>query len=99
MNTSNGFNGTYTLGAAIGTTAPTVNISKTGIELKEDADITIGGVSLLNTIKNIESRLAILKPSKELEADWDELKRLGDEYRALEKEILEKMESWNILKK
>ncbi len=53
----------------------------------------------MESIRNIESRLAILKPAPELEAEWDELKRLGDEYRALESEIREKMKTWDVLKK
>lgn len=70
------------------------------IELNGDrADLVINGVSLKDTLTAIESRLAILKPAAELEAEWAELKRLGDEYREMEKEIREKMKSWDILKK
>ena len=65
----------------------------------EKADIFMNGVSLKDTLASIESRLAILKPDVALEAEWEELKRLGDEYRKLEKEINEKVRTWDILKK
>ena len=64
-----------------------------------DADIVVNGVSLMGAIRKIEERLAILHPAEALEADWAELKRLGDEYRALEAEIRKKMEVWETLKK
>jgi len=54
---------------------------------------------LKDTIQNIEKRLAILHPNKELENSWEELKALGERYRELEKDILEKEKIWDILKK
>ncbi len=98
LSTTAGFNGTYTIAPA-NTGNESVNISKAGLEIKGNADIVVNGVSLMESIRNIESRLAILRPSTELEAEWEELKRLGDEYRSLEKEIREKMAAWEILKK
>ena len=64
----------------------------------EKADIVLNGVSLKDTLAALESRLAILKPSVAIEAEWEELKRLGDEYRKLEQEIKEKMKTWDTLK-
>lgn len=69
----------------------------TDIEVK--SDIKIKGVSLSETLAKIEERLAILKPNTELEHRWEILKKLGDEYRKLEKEILEKEAILDILKK
>jgi len=91
----------YTTSASWNGTSSAVNISQSAkVELKgEDADIIINGMSLTATLKAIESRLAILKPAVELEAEWDELKRLGDEYRKLEEEIRAKMKTWDTLKK
>jgi hypothetical protein len=54
---------------------------------------------LRESIENIEKRLAILHPNKELENSWEELKALGERYRELEKDILEKEKIWDILKK
>lgn len=64
----------------------------------EDADITINGRSLLNVISNIEERLAILRPNTELEQEWDELKELGDRYRALENRIKDQIKTYETLK-
>ena len=64
-----------------------------------DGDIKIKGKSLSEAIENIEKRLAILHPNEKLEEKWEELKALGERYRELEKDILEKEEIWKILKK
>lgn len=70
-----------------------------GLHLTEGADITIGNISLMNTLNTINSRLAILQVNPELEEKWEELKEIGERYRELEKEILDKEKVWNILKK
>ena len=74
-------------------------INKEGsISLKgEKADIDINGVSLMATLKRIEERINLLTVNTELEAEWDELRDLGDQYRALEQRIKDKMETWNRL--
>jgi len=63
----------------------------------DDADIQINGISLTNVLKNIEQRLNILRPNAELETEWDQLKKLGEQYRALEAELTEKSLMWNKL--
>ena len=75
-----------------------VNINDKGIDMKADADLVIGGKSIKKMLEAIEVKLAILEPNLKLESEWEELKRLGNEYRALEKEIQEKMKTWDILK-
>ena len=62
-------------------------------------DIKFDGKSLKDVLDNLERRLAILHPNPKLEEKWEELKALGDRYRELEKEILEKEKMWAILKK
>jgi len=78
------------------------NLSNT-LQVNGDAnfegDIKIQGKSLNETLKNIEERLAILRPNPELEEKWDNLKELGRMYRELEAEIIEKQKIWDILKK
>jgi hypothetical protein len=70
------------------------------IELKGDqADILINGVSLNATLKGIQDRLCMLQPNTALEAEWDQLRELGKQYRKLEAELLEKQRAWDILKK
>lgn len=63
----------------------------------ENADIFIDGVSLKNTLQGINDRLAILQVNPELEAEFDELHALGEQYRALERKLLEKKAVWNAL--
>ena len=65
----------------------------------EDADIIIDGMSLRKTLQGLNDRLAILQISPELEAEFDELHALAEQYRALEKKLLEKKAVWETLKK
>ena len=65
----------------------------------DDADVVINGKSLTDTLLALEQRLNILVPNSELETEWTELKRLGDRYRKLEKELVEKSRMWQALQK
>jgi hypothetical protein len=64
----------------------------------EGADIEVNGVSLIDMIRRVEDRLNILTPNPELEADWDELRAIGEQYRRLEQHIKEKQATWDRLK-
>jgi hypothetical protein len=64
-----------------------------------DADIEVNGESLMNIIRRMEQRLNLLTPNKELEAEWDQLRELGDQYRALEQKLTEQGKMWDTLKK
>lgn len=64
-----------------------------------EGDIKIKGVSLDDRLNAIEERLGILRPNNDLEGKWEKLKKLGEEYRKLEKEILEGENIWDMLKK
>jgi hypothetical protein len=69
------------------------------MELKGDgADLTINGKSLKDWMERVEERLNILTPNPELEKEWDDLRRLGERYRKLEKKCQEKAEMWSKLK-
>ena len=96
IDTTAGFNGTYTTATA--TTPYTFNnggaLSITG----ENADIEMNGKSMKSWMEKVEERLAILEPNEKLEAEWAELKELGEQYRAKERELKEKARVWNILK-
>jgi len=63
------------------------------------ADVTINGISLNETLKTIQERLNILVPNSKFEKEWDELKKLGEQYRKLEAELEEKSRMWTALKK
>jgi len=62
-----------------------------------DADIKINGESLMATLRGIQDRLNILRPNQELEAEWDQLRVLGEQYRKLEQELEEKSQVWAAL--
>jgi len=64
-----------------------------------NADITINGVSLMATLKLIQDRLNMLHPNPALENEWDQLRELGEQYRKLEAELVEKQRAWEILKR
>ena len=73
------------------------NLSGTLEVRGENADILINGKSLCSAISNIEKRLGILQVNPELEAEFAELKKLGEQYRVLEKELQEKQKVWQKL--
>ena len=64
-----------------------------------EGEVIVQGVKLADRLDKIEERLGILRPNSDLEGKWEKLKALGDEYRALEKDILEKEKIWDLLKK
>jgi hypothetical protein len=86
------------------TTSPyTINtvpsIMKVEVDAEFHGDVRIKGVNLSDRLDTIEERLGILRPNHDLEGRWEELKELGEQYRQLEKEILEKEHVWDLLKK
>jgi hypothetical protein len=91
--------GGFTMGNTY--TAPwfTQNAASTKITLDgEDADIVVNGSSLVKAIDAIQQRLNCLQVNPKLEKEWNELKALGDQYRKLEQEILDKQATWDRLK-
>ena len=76
-----------------------VTIQKGNLQLHEDADIKIGGRSLMKTLDDMLERLAILETNSKLEAEFDELREVGNRYRMLEQELKEKLKTWEILKR
>ena len=64
----------------------------------DKADLDINGKSLRGWMEKVEERLNILTPNPELEKEWDDLRRLGERYRKLEKKCKEKAEVWKKLK-
>ena len=63
----------------------------------EDADIEINGISLKQTLHNLQERMAILEPNPALEAEFKELRELRQKYIQLERNLLEKKEMWDTL--
>ena len=74
----------------------TVHITNDTVHIKgENADLLINDKSMKTWMEKVEERLNILTPNPELEKEWDELCRLGERYRKLEKKCKEKADMWN----
>jgi hypothetical protein len=69
-------------------------ISLTG----NNADVEVNGWSLVAAVKRIEERLGLFQPNPKLEAEWEDLKALAEQYRKLEQHIKDKQATWDRLK-
>jgi hypothetical protein len=77
------------------------NLYDNSLRVNGDAEITgklkVHGQDIGDILNKIEQRLAILRPNPELESRWDELRELGERYRALEADLTEKELMWSKL--
>ena len=86
----------YTIGTG---TAGYGNVQAGKVHIQGDnADLVIGDKSMKAWMEQVEERLNILTPNPEMEKDWDDLRRLGERYRKLEKKCREKADMWKKLK-
>ena len=88
---------------SIYTSASTWTNSSPGqIHVKGDAvfegNITWQDRDMREWFESVESRLAILQPNVRLEAEWEELAQLRQQYIELERQLLEKQQVFDILK-
>lgn len=92
--------GTGGVGWNLNTTIAPAELSQAGkMSLNgSNADVEINGKSMKAWMEKVEERLNILTPNPELEKEWDDLRRLGERYRKLEKKCKEKAEVWKKLK-
>jgi hypothetical protein len=97
--TYTGAPGTLTSAGGNWTTYNQPSIMKVECDAEFNGEVTIRGVKLDDRLTAIEERLGILRPNNDLEGKWDKLKALGEEYRRMEKEILEGEKIWATLKK
>lgn len=74
--------------------APSNRLTLTG----DDADIEINGESVMGVLREIRDRLGIIQVSEAMEAEWDELRQLREQYEAKLAECREKSEAWEALK-
>lgn len=72
-----------------------VHISEKGLDLPEDADISIGGVSLKKTLEDLARRVEILVPDPALEREYEELRQARENYDR----VREKLEMLEVLRK
>ena len=99
-NVTIGAGGPFTFSAGTNNNQPWLNTNASSkIKLDgADADIEINGISLLKTMQEIQSRLNLLQPNTALEAEWEELRELGKQYRQLEQQIKDKQATWDRLR-
>ena len=97
--TYTGAPGTLTSAGGNWTTYNQPSIMKVECDAEFKGEVTIKGVKLDDRLTAIEERLGILRPNNDLEGKWEKLKALGEEYRRMEKEILEGEDIWATLKK
>ena len=96
--TNNTTTGSFTIGANYSAVGSTIEQGGKMSLRGDKADLDINGKSLKDWMEKVEERLNILTPNPELEKEWDELRRLGERYRRLEKKCQEKAEVWKKLK-
>ena len=78
-----------------------INISGTAKisgDAEIDGDLIVKGENITELLEDIKDRLVILRPNKELESRWDQLRELRQQYMEMERDILEKEEILRILK-
>lgn len=75
-------------------TSPSSKITLNG----DNADIEINGESVVGMLKEIRDRLNIIQVSEIMEAEWDELRALREQYEAKLAECREKSRAWDALK-
>jgi hypothetical protein len=90
--------GNYTISGSTFTSPSTIKINTDGIQMEKGTDIKIGDSSLSEVLAKLEERLNILHHNHKLEDKWESLRELGNQYRELEKELIEKEKMWKILK-
>ncbi len=64
-----------------------------------EGNITWQDRDMREWFESVESRLAILHPNLELEAEWSELAELRTRYVELERQLLAKQRTFDILRK
>jgi hypothetical protein len=84
---------TYSFSDLSITQTPSAKITLTG----DDADIEINGESVVSMLREIRDRLNILQVSAEMEAEWNELRALREQYEAKLAECREKSLAWQAL--
>lgn len=79
------------------------DIKSNAIHVNGDAvfkgNITWQDRDMREWFESVESRLAILRPNPDLEAEWSELAELRQRYVELERDIIAKQQLFDILKK
>jgi len=94
---------TYTTATGAGNWATNITVDpyytkKPKVEIT-DKDLVIDGLSLRDFMHAVNERMAIMVPNPKLEQEFEELRALADQYRELERKLLEQKEMWETLKR
>lgn len=76
-----------------------ISITDFPANTKQSEDLIVAGKSMKKFMDSVEERLALLEPNKELEEEFEQLKKLGNKYRKLEAKLKDRMQTWDLLKK
>lgn len=96
---SGGTGGTWAAASAHTPTNLSVESSGTVKLSGKNPDILIGDISLKETLAGIQQQLGILQSNKGLEARWEKLRKIKEEYDACVADLVEKETMWNELKR
>jgi hypothetical protein len=66
--------------------------------LNVDGEFILNGVSVDARLEKLEDYFGIIHTNSKLEDRWEDLKKLGEEYRKLEAHLLKKEQVWAKLK-
>jgi hypothetical protein len=76
---------------------------RSSLQIKGDTNIegnlVVQGTNITEILRSIQSQLGLLVPNPQMEAEFDRLRELGDQYRKLEALLKEQKQVWDILKK
>ena len=66
--------------------------------LNVEGEFILNGVSVDKRLQKLEDYFGIIQTNSKLEDRWEDLKKLGEEYRKLEAHLLKKEQVWAKLK-
>jgi hypothetical protein len=92
---ANGSNSWITSAISNGITYNDLNVDHT---LKVEGEFILNGVSVNKRLQKLEDYFGIIQTNSKLEDRWEDLKKLGEEYRKLEAHLLRKEQVWAKLK-
>ena len=93
-----GQSGQYVVSTSSSAWSQNLTIQGKLLQMEESADIKFGDASLMETLREIRSQLAMLTPDPKLEAEFEELKACAQEYERLRTKFIEQKRVWDALK-
>jgi hypothetical protein len=98
-NISPGYSATYNTATSASTWIAEPFYTKQPKVKITDSDIEVDGLSLVKTLRELQTQMGIMVPNPALEKEFIELRKCADRYRELERKFLEQKRVWETLKK